>query len=69
MFRVVIINNRQYRVFIINMNDYINKNNDIYIKGTSTFDGVSLASGVLKYIVEKNKSCCLFSTHSNYLVE
>lgn len=37
--------------------------------GTSTFDGVSLASGVISYIIKENKSCCLFSTHSNLLVD
>ncbi|KAL4491712.1 hypothetical protein ABPG73_013515 [Tetrahymena malaccensis] len=38
-------------------------------RGTSTYDGVALASGVLEHIIQKNQSCCLFSTHSNFLVE
>ncbi|KAL4506669.1 hypothetical protein ABPG72_000240 [Tetrahymena utriculariae] len=38
-------------------------------RGTSTYDGVALASGVLEHIIQRNKSCCLFSTHSNFLVE
>ena len=30
---------------------------------------MSLASGVLKHIINVNRSCCLFSTHSSNLLE
>lgn len=30
-------------------------------RGTSTFDGVALASATLKYV--KNKALCMFTTH------
>ncbi len=32
-------------------------------RGTSTFDGLSLAWAVAKYLIEKNKSLTLFATH------
>jgi DNA mismatch repair ATPase MutS len=38
-------------------------------RGTSTFDGVSIAYGVLRYIVEKIQCLTLFSTHYHMLVD
>lgn len=38
-------------------------------RGTSTFDGVSIAYGVLRYLVEKVNCLTLFSTHYHMLVE
>jgi DNA mismatch repair protein MutS len=32
-------------------------------RGTSTFDGLALAHAILKFLVEHNKSFCLFATH------
>jgi DNA mismatch repair protein MSH6 len=36
-------------------------------RGTSTFDGVSIAEAVLHYLIEIKKSCVLFSTHYNMI--
>jgi DNA mismatch repair protein MSH6 len=38
-------------------------------RGTSTFDGVSIAYSVLRYLVEKVKCLTLFSTHYHVLVD
>jgi DNA mismatch repair protein MSH6 len=38
-------------------------------RGTSTFDGVSIAFGVLKYIIDRIKCKTLFSTHYHILLE
>lgn len=38
-------------------------------RGTSTYDGVSIAYGVLKYLVDEVKCLTLFSTHYHVLVE
>lgn len=38
-------------------------------RGTSTFDGLSLAWGILKDIINSNKSLTLFSTHYHELTE
>jgi DNA mismatch repair ATPase MutS len=38
-------------------------------RGTSTFDGYSLAYSVLKYVHQKNKSRLLFTTHYHWLVD
>lgn len=38
-------------------------------RGTSTFDGVSIAYGVLRYIVEEIKCLTMFSTHYHMLVD
>ncbi|EGR32403.1 hypothetical protein IMG5_084640 [Ichthyophthirius multifiliis] len=38
-------------------------------RGTSTYDGVCIAYAVLKYLVEKTKCLCLFSTHYHLLVD
>lgn len=38
-------------------------------RGTSTFDGVSISYGVLRYIVEEIKCLTLFSTHYHMLVD
>ncbi|KAL4460959.1 hypothetical protein ABPG74_016431 [Tetrahymena malaccensis] len=38
-------------------------------RGTSTFDGVSIAYGVLRYLVENVKCLTLFSTHYHMLVD
>ncbi|MEI7968398.1 MAG: DNA mismatch repair protein MutS [Betaproteobacteria bacterium] len=32
-------------------------------RGTSTFDGLSLAWAIARHLIEKNRSLCLFSTH------
>ncbi|WP_092343348.1 DNA mismatch repair protein MutS [Candidatus Ichthyocystis sparus] len=32
-------------------------------RGTSTYDGLSLAQAIMKHLIEINKSLCLFSTH------
>lgn len=32
-------------------------------RGTSTFDGMSLAFSIARHLIEKNRACCLFSTH------
>ena len=36
-------------------------------RGTSTYDGMSLAQAILEYMIEKNKSYILFSTHYHEL--
>ena len=36
-------------------------------RGTSTYDGLSLAQALLEYMIEKNKSYILFSTHYHEL--
>ena len=38
-------------------------------RGTSTYDGVALAYGVLKYVVENIKCKTMFSTHYHLLVD
>ncbi|WP_092402582.1 DNA mismatch repair protein MutS [Candidatus Ichthyocystis sparus] len=38
-------------------------------RGTSTYDGLSLAQAIMKHIIETNKSLCLFSTHYFELTE
>ena len=38
-------------------------------RGTSTYDGVSLAYGTLKYIADKTRSITLFATHYHILLE
>ena len=38
-------------------------------RGTSTFDGVSIAYGVLRYLVDKIKCLTLFSTHYHMLID
>ena len=38
-------------------------------RGTSTYDGYAIASGVVKYIVEDIKCLCLFSTHYHMLAD
>lgn len=38
-------------------------------RGTSTFDGFSIACAVLNYIVDKLKCRSLFSTHYHMLLE
>ena len=38
-------------------------------RGTSTYDGVSLAYGTLKYIAEKIRGMTLFATHYHILLE
>ena len=38
-------------------------------RGTSTFDGVSIAYGVLRYLVEEVKCLTLFSTHYHMLID
>lgn len=38
-------------------------------RGTSTFDGYSIANSVLTYLVEKLKCRCLFSTHYHMLLD
>ena len=38
-------------------------------RGTSTFDGVSLAFSVLKYLVENVKCRTIFATHYHVLIE
>lgn len=38
-------------------------------RGTSTFDGVSIAEAVLHYLIEVKKSCVLFSTHYNMICD
>lgn len=37
-------------------------------RGTSTFDGVAIAYGILKYFIEKQRARCLFATHFYLLV-
>ena len=37
-------------------------------RGTSTFDGISIASSVLQYILEKIKARVVFSTHYHSLI-
>lgn len=38
-------------------------------RGTSTFDGMSIAYGVLRYLVDRVECLTLFSTHYHILVE
>lgn len=38
-------------------------------RGTSTFDGVSIAEAVLHYLIEIKKPCVLFSTHYNMICD
>lgn len=38
-------------------------------RGTSTFDGVSIAYGVLRYLVDDVKCLTLFSTHYHILID
>ena len=38
-------------------------------RGTSTFDGYSIAHAVLKHLVSTTKSLTLFSTHYHMLLE
>ena len=38
-------------------------------RGTSTFDGVSIAEAVLHFLIEVKKSCVLFSTHYNMICD
>jgi DNA mismatch repair ATPase MutS len=38
-------------------------------RGTSTFDGYSIANAVLKYIVRRIKCLTLFSTHYHMLLK
>ena len=38
-------------------------------RGTSTFDGYSLANSVLKYLLNYSKSRVLFTTHYHWLVD
>lgn len=38
-------------------------------RGTSTFDGYSIAYSVLNYIVNRIKCRCLFSTHYLMLID
>lgn len=38
-------------------------------RGTSTFDGLSIAYGVLRYLVDNIKCLTLFSTHYHILVD
>ena len=38
-------------------------------RGTSTFDGYSIAFAVLKYLVDKIKCRSLFSTHYHMLLD
>jgi DNA mismatch repair protein MSH6 len=38
-------------------------------RGTSTYDGVAIAYGVLKYLVEEKKCKTLFTTHYHILLD
>ena len=38
-------------------------------RGTSTFDGYALAYSVLGYLLEKNRSRLMFTTHYHWLVD
>ena len=38
-------------------------------RGTSTYDGLALAYGILKYMVEEKKCKTLFSTHYHLLID
>ena len=38
-------------------------------RGTSTFDGTSIASATVKYLIEKNQCLTLFATHYHSLLE
>lgn len=38
-------------------------------RGTATYDGFAIASGVVKYIVDRIKCLCLFSTHYHMLAD
>lgn len=38
-------------------------------RGTSTFDGVSIAEAVLHYLIEIKRPCVLFSTHYNMICD
>jgi DNA mismatch repair ATPase MutS len=37
-------------------------------RGTSTYDGISIAWSVLKYLIETRKNLILYSTHSHHLL-
>jgi DNA mismatch repair ATPase MutS len=38
-------------------------------RGTSTFDGFAIASGVLRHLSEKNRCFTMFATHYHQLIE
>lgn len=38
-------------------------------RGTSTFDGITIAEAVLHYLINVTKACVLFSTHYNMLCD
>ena len=38
-------------------------------RGTSTFDGVSIAEAVLHYLIQVKKPCVMFSTHYNMICD
>lgn len=38
-------------------------------RGTSTYDGIAIAYGVMRYITEKLKCRTMFATHYRLLVE
>ena len=38
-------------------------------RGTSTFDGTAIAFAVIKYLTDKTRCCCMFSTHYAILTE
>lgn len=38
-------------------------------RGTSTFDGMAIAYGVLRYLIENKKCKILFSTHYHLLLD
>ena len=37
-------------------------------RGTSTFDGYSIASSVLNYIIHHRNPLCIFSTHYHFIL-